>query len=334
MSPRTLKKIAKELKVSRTTVARVLRNDKYVSEKIRTLVLNYLKRNPYIPNIHSGMLFSGKTNILGLVFPGDALFGMEFFTREIISGVNRAAEKDGYRLMLFTQDRFNSLECLKLYMSRLVTGFILLGIGKNNFKNVLELKRKKVPLVLLCSHIRSVSSFDCDNVKGGYLATKHLLGSGRKRIAFIHGHKNWVDAEDRFKGYKKALKEAGRQLIKEYVQYNYSHNYLDYERIAIEKLLTLKEPPDAVFAANDRIALAAMSAIKKAGRKIPQDIAVIGFDNMPGCENFFPPLSTVAQPIKDMAFTASGSLIKIVSLGKEKDCSRFFKPQLVIRQSA
>ena len=331
MNPKTLKEIAKELKVSRFTIARVLRDEKYVSEKTRNLILNYLKKNPYVPNIHSTILSSGKVNILGLVFFGDASVLTEFYTQEIIKGTSEAAKNEGYQLMLFTQDKFDSFECLKLYMSRLVAGLILPGVGKNNFKDVLGLKHKKVPLVLVCSHLNDISSFACDNVRGGYLATKHLLDSGRKRIAYLSGRKNWVDAVDRFKGYKKALKEKGKNIIEEYVQWDDGHG--NYEEKAIKNLLALKEPPDAIFVANDRMALAAMSIIKQAGKNIPQDIAVIGFDNMPSCENFSPPLSTVAQPIKDIAFVATKSLIKIISSGKDKDYTRFFKPELVIRQS-
>ncbi|MEA3347049.1 MAG: substrate-binding domain-containing protein, partial [Candidatus Auribacterota bacterium] len=274
----------------------------------------------------------GRINVLGLVFPGDAFLSMEFYIQEIIKGVSEATKKKGYQLMLFTQGQFNGSECLKLYMSKLVAGFILPSIGKNNFKDVSKLKVKKVPLVLLCSHIDNISSFDCDNVTGGYLATKHLLDSGRKRIAFIHGHKNWIDAADRFKGYKKALKEKGMQITKEYVLYNYDHN--NHGKTAIKKLLSLQNPPDALFTVNDVMALAVMPFIKQAGKKVPQDIAVIGFDNIPSCENSSPSLTTVAQPVKKMAFAAAENLIEIISSGKKKSYSRFFKPKLVVRESA
>ncbi|MDD5072591.1 MAG: LacI family DNA-binding transcriptional regulator [Candidatus Omnitrophica bacterium] len=327
----SLREIGKKLKVSRFTVARVLREDKYVSEKTRALVLDYLKKEPYAPNIHSARLLSGKINVLGLLFFGGGLFSMEPYVQEIIKGVSEAAKKEGYQVMLFTQDKFNSFECLNTYLNKSVSGFILPAIGKDNYKDVLGLQDKKVPLVLLCSHLKDLSSFDCDNVTGGYLATKYLLDSGRKRIAFIHGHKNWVDAEDRFKGYKKALQEADKQVI---IEYNDDNNHINYEKLTIERLLSLKEPPDAVFAANDRMALAAMSAIKQAGRDIPKDIAVIGFDNIPSCENFSPSLSTVSQPVKDMAFAAAETLIKnVIPQGKNKDYTRFFEPKLVIRKS-
>ncbi len=333
MASTSFKEVGKKLNISRFTVARVLRGEKYVSEKTRTLVLDYLKKEPYVPNVHSRVLFSGKVNILGLVFLGEAFFSMEFYIQEIIKGVSEVAKKQGYQLMLFTQDKFNSSDCLKLYLSKQVAGFILPAIGKDNFKDVFELKNKKIPLVLLCSHLKGISSFDCDNITGGCLATKYLLDSGRKKIAFIHGHKNWVDAEDRFKGYKKALKEAGKEVEKEYVQYNLGNTYSNYEKAAIERLLALREPPDAVFTVNDRMALAVMSAIKETGRSIPQDIAVMGFDNIPSCENFSPPLTTVAQPTKDMAIAATQSLIKMISSGKSQDHTQFFKPNLIIRKS-
>lgn len=333
MASASFKEIGKKLKISRFTVARVLRGEKYVSEKTRALVLDYLKKEPYVPNVHSSVLFSGKVNILGLVFLGESFFSMEFYIQEIIKGVSEVAKKEGYQLMLFTQETLNSSDCLRLYLSKQVAGFILPSIGKDNFKDIIELKDKKVPLVLLCSHLKDVSSFDCDNVTGGYLATKYLLDSGRKRIAFLHGNNNWIDAEDRFKGYKKALEEKGKEVKKEYVQYSLNDTRHDYENIATERLLALKEPPDAIFTVNDRMALAVMSAVKSKGRDIPRDIAVVGFDNVPSCENYSPPLTTIAQPIKDMAVAATQSLIKMVSSGKSHDYTRFFKPNLIIRKS-
>lgn len=333
MASKSLKEIGQKLKLSRFTVARVLRNEKYVSERTRRLVLNHLKREPYIPNVCSALLSSGKTNFLGLVCPGDAFFSMEFYLQEIIRGVTETARQEGYQPMVFSQETFDSLECQKLYLSRLIGGFILPAIGAESHEGILELRSKQIPLVLLCSHLKGVTSFDCDNAFGGYLATKHLLSTGRERIAFIHAHKNWIDVEDRFQGYQKALKEAGKPARKEYVQYNRSPGSSDYEKLAVKKLLSLPNPPDAIFVANDRMALAVMSAIQQAGKKIPEDIAVIGFDDIPSCRSFSPPLSTLAQPVKEMAREATKSLIKMISLG-EKTGTRFFKPKLVVRESS
>ncbi|MFA6356008.1 MAG: LacI family DNA-binding transcriptional regulator [Candidatus Omnitrophota bacterium] len=334
MASTSFKEIGKKLKISRFTVARVLRGEKYVSEKTRALVLDHLKKEPYVPNVHSSVLFSGKVKILGLVFLGEAFFSMEFYIQEIIKGVSEVAKKEGYQLMLFTQEQFNSSDCQRLYLSKQVAGFILPSIGKDNFKDIIELKDKKIPLVLLCSHLKNVPSFDCDNVTGGYLAAKYLLDSGRKRIAFLHGNENWVDAEDRFQGYKKALKEAGKEIGKGYVQYNSGYTYGDYEKAATKRLLGLKEPPDAIFAVNDRMALAVMSAVKEEGKSIPRDIAVVGFDNIPSCESFSPALTSVAQPVNGMAVAATRALIRAVSSGKNGDRTQFFKPNLVIRKSA
>ena len=333
MASASFKEIGKKLKISRFTVARVSRGEKYVSEKTRALVLDYLKKEPYVPNVHSSVLSSGKVNILGLVFIGESFFSMEFYIQEIIKGVSEVAKKEGYQLMLFTQEQFNSSDCLRLYLSKQVAGYILPSIGKDNFKDVIELKNNKIPMVLLCSHLEGVPSFDCDNVTGGYLATKYLLGSGRKKIAFLHGNKNWIDAEDRFQGYKKALREAGKEIEKGYVQYNSGNTHGDYEKAATGQLLELKEPPDAIFAVNDRMALAVMSAIKEKGESIPRDIAVIGFDNIPSCESFSPALTTIAQPVNGMAVEATQGLIKAISSGKSDGRTRFFKPNLIIRKS-
>lgn len=333
MTSKTLKEIGKELNISRFTVARVLRGDKYVSAKTRNLVLDYLKKEPYFPNMLSSWLSEGVAKVIGLVFPEESFLSMEFYTQEIIKGVAEATKREGYHLMLFNQDDFDPAECLNLYMGKLVAGFLLPAIGKDNFPKLSKLKQKKIPTALLCSHCDGFASFDCDNVTGGYLAAKHLLDKGHRRIAFIHGHKNWVDAEDRCRGYKKALKEAGIEIREDYIQYNDGRNVRGYEKNAVGKLANLKNPPDAIFAANDRIALAAMAAVKEMNRNIPGDIAIIGFDNIPGCENFSPALSSVSQPIKQMAYEAVKGLIETINSGKKSVETRFFKPELMVRSS-
>ena len=170
MSAKSLKEIAEKLKVSRFTVSRVIRNEKYVSEKTRKLVMDYLEKEPYFPNAHSKMLFYGKVPVVGLVFPGEASVMLEFYAQEIIKGVCKAVKERNFHLMLVTQDNFNYQECLKLFKSKMVGGFIFPGIGKNNFTDIQELKKERIPLVLLCSHFKSVPSYDCDNVTGVRMA--------------------------------------------------------------------------------------------------------------------------------------------------------------------
>ncbi len=333
MSAKTLKEIAKELNISRFTVSRVIRNDKYVSDETRKLVLDYLKKEPYFPNTHSKILFSGKVPVIGLVFPSEATVMLEFYAQEIIKGASIAVKEKDFHLMLFAQDTFNYQECIRLYRSKLVGGFVLSGIGKNNFSDIRQLKKEKIPQVLLCSHLKGIPSFDCDNVEGGYLAVKHLIKTGRGRIAFMHGHRNWVDVSDRCKGYKKALTENKIDVDPNYIKYSRKIIDLQFEKNAVRELLALKKSPDAIFAASDRMAIATIMSLKENGKKVPKDVAVIGFDNISTSENLNPALSTVEQPIESMAYIATKNLIQMILTGKIISKSQLFKPTLILRKS-
>jgi LacI family transcriptional regulator len=334
MSAKTLKEIAEKLNVSRFTVSRVIRNEKYVSEKKRKLVLDYLKKEPYFPNAHSKMLFYGKVPVVGLVFPGEAAVMLEFYAQEIIKGVGKAIKKSNFHLMLVTQDSFNYQECLKLFKSRMVGGFMFPAIGRNNFPDIKQLRKEGIPQVLICSHLKGIPSYDCDNVKGGYMAAEHLIKGGRKKIAFLHGHRNWVNASDRCKGYKKALTDNNIKLNADYIKYTHKRSELGFEENAIKELLALKSRPDAIFAANDRIAIACIKALRKRNIKVPKDIAVMGFDNMPTRENLYPALSTVEQPIQEIAYAAAQEFMKTASSDKKLVGTHLFEPKMVIRKSA
>jgi DNA-binding LacI/PurR family transcriptional regulator len=334
MSAKSLKEIAEKLNISRFTVSRVMRNEKYVSEKNRKLVLDYLKKEPYFPNAHSKMLFYGKVPVVGLVFPGEASVMLEFYAQEIIKGVSQAVKEKNLHLMLVTQDNFNHQECFKLFKSKIVGGFIFPGIGKNNFSDIRALKKENVPLVLLCSHLKTIASYDCDNATGGYIATAYMIKKGYKKIAFLHGHRNWVDASDRCKGYKKALAEYNIRTNPDYIKYNQEKTNLGFEQRAIDELMKLEKKPDAIFAANDRIAIGAIKVLKSIRKKIPKDIAVMGFDNMPTRESFSPSLSTVEQPIQVMAYEAAKELSKLISEGNGAGSTHLFKPTLIKRKSA
>ena len=332
MGVKNLEELAKKLGLSRRTISRVLKNDKNVDGETRIHVLKYLEKEKYFPNIHAASLASKKINAIGLFFPKDIFIDIDFFAVDTIRGVTKAISEKGYQLMIFTKDKFDSGQCLKLYKSKLVGGLILVGIQKNDIEQVAEVKKHQVPVTLLCAYCKGINSFDCDNVKGGYIATRHLIDSGRKRIAFIHGRENWFDAEDRFKGYKKAIAEIGVKFIKEYVEYAY-FSYNEAE-VAMGKLLALKNPPEAVFAANDRMAIGAIKAIKKAGKKIPEELAVVGFDNIPLCEYFDPSITTVEQPTEDIAYESAKALLNLIASPRKKNPHiRLFEPKLIIRNT-
>ena len=235
--------------------------------------------------------------------------------------------------MLFMQDEFDYRECYSLYMSKQVGGFIFPGVDRNKLTEIKCLAKKNIPLAIVCSRLDSICSFDCDNVKGGYLATKHLIKKGRKRIAYLHGHKGWIDAEDRFEGYKKALKEENIRLNMDYVKYNFGGPDSGFEEKATRELLKLKKPPDAIFTATDNMALVVMKFLKQSKIEIPDEIALVGFDDIPITQAVSPALTTIRQPIGQMAKEATLNVINMINNKKSKKLT-FFKPELIIRESS
>ncbi|MFA5094275.1 MAG: LacI family DNA-binding transcriptional regulator [Candidatus Omnitrophota bacterium] len=332
MSAKTLEDLAKKLNISRRTISRVLKNDNNVAGRTRERILRHLDREKYFPNIHAASLASKKINVIGLIFPRDTFLNTDFFAIDTIKGVAKVANENNYQIMIFTQNKFDGEQCLRMYKSRLVDGLILVAISKDDTEKLEELKRSKVPIALLFAYSDRADSFGCDNKRGGYIATKHLIDSGRKRIAFLHGHENWFDAEERLKGYKQALAEAGIQFKPDYVERGY-FKYEDAE-IATKKMLGMADPPDAVFAANDRMAIGAIRAVKSSGKKVPEDVAVVGFDNIPICELFDPPITTVEQPVADIAYAAGQDLINSAYSPHKKSLLRYFEPKLIKRKSA
>jgi LacI family transcriptional regulator len=331
---KTLKTIAEKLNISRRTLSRVLKNDKNVAPETRERVIKFLEKEKYYPNFHAAQLASKKkVKIIGLILPKGAFLNADYYIIEILRGVAQVAEENEFEIMLYSHEHFETLSCLKLYKSRLVGGLMLVAMGRDDFEVALELKKEKVPFILINSHYDKIDSVNCNNKLGGYLATSYLIESGRKKIAFIHGHKKWVDAIDRFEGYRKALKEAKIPFDKDYVEFGYFA--FEYAEAATKRLLNLRQPPDAIFAANDNMAIGAINAIKKAKLNVPKDIAVIGFDNIPTCEHFDPPITTVNQPLRRIASLGIKRLIEIMTADKKiHSQTKFVKPKLIIRKSA
>ena len=331
---KTLEDLAKKLKISRRTLSRVLKNDKNVSEETREKVEKLLKKENYYPNCHAASLASKKkTRIIGLVFPRGAFLKADYYTIEILRGVSQIAEENEFEVMFYTQDHFEANSCIKLYKSKAVGGLILIGAGKDDFKTLRQIKEEEVPFILVNSHCSQIDSVDCNNKFGAYLATNYLIKKGRRRIAFIHGHKNWVDAADRFEGYKLALNEAKIPPNNDYVKFG----YFSFEQgaAATKRLLDLRERPQAIFAANDNMAMGVISAIKKERLKIPKDIAVIGFDDIPTSFHFNPSLTTVRQPFREIASLGTKRLIEVIHRGKGlKAQTKFIEPKLIVRESA
>lgn len=328
-----LEQIARSLDVSRRTVSRVLRNAPNVAPAMRERVSQFLARERFVPNAAAAQLAAGRTNVVGMVLPLSLSSSIDDYVVKMIKGAFLTAEARRHRLMFFTFGDLDPLEIKGLVQSRTVGGVLFTFVGEKEFDTLRQLRRDEIPVAVINTSTSGIDSFDCDNVLGGRLATRHLLEGNRRRIAFVHGDSNWLSSAQRFEGYRQALAEAGRAVDDHLVFQAYYD--MDTARRLTPRLLKAK--PDAVFAGNDLMALGLMAGFRESRVRVPQDIAVVGFDDIPMAS--LPVLETsltsLGQPVQEIASAAVSRLIDLMTAGRwPRPVRRLFPPTLSIRRSS
>lgn len=331
----TLKEISEAAGVSISTVSRVVNNHPNVSENVRSRVLRVIQDTGYQPNPAARLLAGGKNRIIGLVIPETThiLFTDPYFSR-LIHGVAEACKLYDYTLSLFL---FHAIEdkgkiAHRVISRQLLDGMILTATTSND-PLVDQLSEMHVPFVLIGRHENpNVHFIDSDNQAGAYTAVVHLINQGYRRIATITGPMNNDAAVQRKQGYIRALQERGhtveRCLI---VEADYSP--ASGERAMME-LLSLSPLPDAVFVASDGMAWGALRTLQSAGIRTPDDIAIVGYDDLPLAAQMSPPLTTVRQPIRRAGIAAVETLLDILKHGAEPSRRTVLPTELVIRASS
>lgn len=302
----TIKDIAGRLNISYATVSRAL-NDRYgVHPGTKEKVMTMAREMNYHPNAIARGLVKRHTETIGLVIPD---ITNPFFP-EVARGIEDSAEEKGYSVFLCNTNWEQEREAryLSLLRKKRVDGIILAPVTSKSYLSP-ELDDNALPLVFVSEARRGMgkSYVAIDNVQGGYIATRHLIGKGYSRVGFFGAKEDELTSEERYKGYKKALKEAGLKEWKKFVRLG------DYRSNTGNRLITemikRKDYPDSVFAVNDFFALSVMQGIRESGLRIPGDIAVIGFDDITFAS--FPEirLTTVSQPKYQMGRIAADLLL-------------------------
>jgi DNA-binding LacI/PurR family transcriptional regulator len=331
----TSRDVARLAGVSRTTVSFVL-NDVpgvKISEETRQRVFEASRDLDYYPTAAARSLASGKTQRIGLILGlGQQRLAADAFLPTFLQGVTASVHRRGYLLMLQLPEDVPSREAyVRLIREQQVDGLILSG-PRSDDPLLQQLAEEQFPLIL---HGRvNGSQFPCvdvDNQAGAYQAVAHLIRLGHRRIGFISNAPfSYSGAGDRFAGYRQALAEHGIPLDEGLVRRG---AFLpETGRVAMEGLLSLLERPTAVFAASDVVAIGAMSAIQSAGLNIPDDVAVVGFDDIFLAAHTHPPLTTVRVPAYGLGWTAAEILIALIE-GDEETSSVTLDTELVIRTS-
>ena len=275
-----------------------------------------------------------KSYMLGLIID-DIL---DPFFNEVIKGAEKYSRDNGYRLILSTADDEPIEKVMEVLLNCSAVEGILIGGTKKLIRNkeiIEKINNKGVPVVLVANSLGEIPSINIDNFKGGYMATDYLVSLGYKKIAIITEPEfeasTREDSRERLNGYKKALSANNIEISNKYIikgNFSYESGYL-----AMKQFIELNKPPDAVFACDDQMALGAISAANEAGKKVPEDMSVIGFDNIIQAEYSSPKLTTIGQPRIAMGGRAAKLLIDLTEEKEIKKKRIVFNPELIERNS-
>jgi LacI family transcriptional regulator len=334
MTP-TLEEVARLVGVSRSTVSRVVNGSPYVSAHTREKVWKAIRSSGYQPHAAARSLVTNRTGIISVIIPEavNTLFSDPFFPLSL-RGATDACNARQYQLMLslFTASAERQEMYRRVTYSGLVDGVIVASSPLDD-PLVADLQEDQIPFVSIGRHPdEGVHYVDVDNVGGARMATEHLIRLGHRRIATITGPLNTVAGQDRLTGYRQALEARGIPVEHELiVEGDFAEGS---GRAAAQRLLSVS--PSAIFAASDMMAIGALRAARDAGLHIPQDIGLVGFDDVPAASVIEPALTTVRQPIESLGSMAVEMLLDILDNGRDarSPTHRIVLPtELIVRAS-
>lgn len=329
--PVTIDDIARKAGVSASTVSRVLNGNKHVAQAKRAQVLAAVEHFGFRPNAVAQGLARGRSMTVGVLVQDvtSPFFGF------MLAGAEEVLERYDYRPMFASThwraaNPHEETQVLDLLLERRVDGVLIIG-GRGEPEPLRQVAAQ-LPLVAAARQIDGLENqcMTVDNIDGAYRATRYLIGLGHRRIAHITGIKGHPDAVDRFTGYGRALEEAGLHVDQDLVAEG------DFEEASglagLEQLLTRGVPFTALFAANDQIAYGAILGLHNHGFHVPEDVSVVGFDDLFHSAYTLPPLTTVRQPTRELGAAAASALMQMIE-GNQPERQQF-ATELVIRKSA
>ncbi len=329
----TLEDIARLAGVSRSTVSRVINEQESVSDEVRQRVRQVISETDFRPNQAARTLVTRRTYVIGLVIPRSTstFFADPYFPR-LTMGIAEACNRANYSLSLYL---FHTEEDEKRLFPRITRKGLVDGIiiQATQAADVLftQIAKSDVPYVVAGRPLNApnVSYVDVDNVAGAHNAVRHLIRLGRRKIAHIAGPRDTTVGLDRIEGYCKALSESGLAIDENLTaecDFTEEGGYYSARRLLAQK-------PDAIFVGADMMAIGAMRAVREAGLRVPKDIAIVSFDDLPPATLSNPPLTTVRQPIRRLGLKLVETLLDIIENGPTPPRRVIFDTELVIRES-
>lgn len=328
MRSATIRDVARAANVSTATVSRVLNGSETVAEPTVSRVLKVANELDYVPHSGARSLSTKRTDTIGVLLPD--LHG-EFFS-ELIRGIDAGTSAHGLHLLLSRShgDPQEAAAVLRAMRSRVDAMLVMSPYADG--EELSSALKGGVPLVLLNSSGGAGGrhpTFAIDNHAGAFAITGHLVATGRRRIAFIAGPAGNIEAAERLRGYRAALAETGRSG-----EHIVQGDFTERSGIAATRQLLRSARPDAIFAANDMMAIGCLQALREADLQVPGDVAVAGFDDIPVARFVQPPLTTAGVPIAEIGRQALECCVAIIRGAEAGDRHRTFTPQLVVRTSS
>ncbi|MBM7097539.1 LacI family DNA-binding transcriptional regulator [Bacillus sp. H-16] len=330
----TIKDIAKMAGVSVTTVSRALNGYSDVNPKTRDRIKKVAEQLNYSPNALARSLVMSKSHTIGLLVSELNRSGAkDMFTYEVMCGINDAASDENYDLILFSTNpvKQEQKSYSQLCRERQVEGVIMQGI-KTDDPYLDEVIESNIPCVLVDVELEgdNVGYVSTDNVFGAQMAMRHLINLGHENIAMMNGHNQARVSQRRLEGYVKALEEAGLPVYDHYVaEGDYLEPKAETEAV---KLLTDHPEITAIFCASDLMALGVLRAAERLGRKVPEELSVVGYDDIMLAQYAHPPLTTVAQDKYQIGYE-SARLLTAMLQQKTKKRKVILDNQLIVRGS-
>jgi DNA-binding LacI/PurR family transcriptional regulator len=334
----TIKDVARLCGVSTQTISRVINQKPDVSPATRALVLKIIKETGYQPSALARSLIQQRSFTLGVIIAGLKYEGIS----KTLNGITEEANKEGYSLLLEELPNFNANDVqpvIRSLISHQVEAIIYAApeIG-DNWRNVRMQYPASGPRMVFLkgSPYPGISTISVDNHLGGYLAALHLYEQGCRNIAHISGETDWWETEERLKGWKTGLEKVGLPVsLRQIVAGNWSSSSGEK---AFEKLLENYPEVDGVFAGNDQMALSVLHIANERGIKVPEQLKVIGFDDLAESPYYSPSLTTIRQDLRTLGIMAVKKVIEMVNQPDKprKDAlpdTIILKPELIIRES-
>ena len=300
----TIKDVARAAGVSTQTVSRVLNNRPDVSTETRIHIKKVIQELGYAPNYLARGLSSGKTNTLGVVG-----FGLDYFgPANVLTGIEKKAVEYGYSVLLALIDTFDKDtvdRVLSQFVAQQVIGIIWAIPGFTESMDLIEQETEElqIPIVLLNRDpLKTKIVVSVDNYAGGKMATEHLFEMGYQNVSIISGPLNWWEARERLAGWRDVVRDRGVEKIDRLI---FEGDWgVDSGDCGFEALYAANPELDAIFISNDQMSLGVIQAAHRNGIEIPADLGIVGFDNIPESNFFFPPLTTINQPARELGAQA------------------------------